>query len=107
MDNYNYGWDDAWGIAQKTLSYTNHTVMSEALERWNENMFRTLLPRIYQIVAEINRRLLQKLFEIYPGDYAKIDYMAVIANNEVRMANLCLATCHKVNGVSAQMLQMV
>ena len=100
MDNYNYGWDDAWGIAQKTLSYTNHTVMSEALERWNENMFRTLLPRIYQIVAEINRRLLQKLFEIYPGDYAKIDYMAVIANNEVRMANLCLACCHAVNGVS-------
>jgi len=100
MDEYNYGWDDAWEICQKTLSYTNHTVMSEALERWSEQMFGQQLPRIYQIVAEINRRLLVKLHEIYPGDYAKIDYMAVIANGEVRMANLCLACCHTVNGVS-------
>ena len=100
MDCYGYGWDDAWAITQKTLSYTNHTVMSEALERWGEGMFRDQLPRIYQIVAEINRRLLLKLNEIYPGDYAKIDYMAVIANGEVRMANLCLACCHTINGVS-------
>ncbi|MBO5369645.1 MAG: glycogen/starch/alpha-glucan phosphorylase [Clostridia bacterium] len=100
MDEYNYGWDDAWAIAQKTLSYTNHTVMSEALERWNEGMFKEQLPRIHQIVAEINRRLLITLHEIYPGDYAKIDYMAVIANGEVRMANLCLACCHTINGVS-------
>lgn len=100
MDEYGYGWDDAWEICQKTLSYTNHTVMSEALERWNEQMFREQLPRIYQIVCEINRRLLQKLHEIYPGDYAKIDYMAVIANGEIRMANLCLACCHTINGVS-------
>ena len=100
MDDYGYGWDDAWAICQNTLSYTNHTVMSEALERWNENMFREQLPRIYQIVAEINRRLLQTLHEIYPGDFAKIDYMAVIANGEVRMANLCLACCHTINGVS-------
>lgn len=100
MDEYNYGWDDAWKISQKTLSYTNHTVMSEALERWNEGMFSEQLPRIYQIVAEINKRLLQKLYEIYPGDYAKIDYMAVIANGEIRMANLCLACCHTINGVS-------
>jgi len=100
MDEYGYGWDDAWEITQKTLSYTNHTVMSEALERWSEVMFREQLPRIHQIVAEINRRLLQKLYEIYPGDFAKIDYMAVIANGEVRMANLCLACCHTINGVS-------
>ncbi len=100
MDDYGYGWDDAWAICQKTLSYTNHTVMSEALERWSEHMFREQLPRIYQIVAEINRRLLQTLHEIYPGDFAKIDYMAVIANGEVRMANLCLACCHTINGVS-------
>ncbi|MBE7051943.1 MAG: glycogen/starch/alpha-glucan phosphorylase [Ruminococcaceae bacterium] len=100
MDEYGYGWDDAWAITQKTLSYTNHTVMSEALERWSETMFREQLPRIYQIVAEINRRLLQTLHEIYPGDFAKIDYMAVIANGEVRMANLCLACCHTINGVS-------
>ncbi len=100
MDEYNYGWDDAWAISQKTLSYTNHTVMSEALERWSEQMFGGQLPRIYQIVAEINRRLLLSLHEIYPGDYAKIDYMAVIAHGEIRMANLCLACCHKINGVS-------
>ena len=100
MDEYGYGWDDAWEISQKTLSYTNHTVMSEALERWSEQMFSQQLPRIYQIVAEINRRLLQKLHEIYPGDLAKIDYMAVIAHGEIRMANLCLACCHKINGVS-------
>lgn len=100
MDEYKYGWDDAWAICQKTLSYTNHTVMSEALERWSEGMFRQQLPRIYQIVAEINRRLVLNLQEIYPGDYAKIDYMAVIANGEVRMANLCLACCHTINGVS-------
>lgn len=100
MDNYGYGWDDAWDITCKTLSYTNHTVMSEALERWNEQMFNDQLPRIYQIVAEINRRLLIRLNEVYPGDYAKIDYMAVIANGEIRMANMCLAACHTVNGVS-------
>lgn len=100
MDEYNYGWDDAWDITKKTLSYTNHTVMSEALEKWSEGMFRDQLPRIYQIVSEINRRLMISLNEIYPGDYAKMDYMAVIANGEIRMANLCLACCHTINGVS-------
>jgi len=100
MDDYGYGWDDAWAICQKTLTYTNHTVMSEALERWNEHMFKEQLPRIHQIVAEINRRLVADLNKIYPGDVAKIDYMSILANGEVRMANLCLACCHKVNGVS-------
>jgi len=100
MDEYGYGWDDAWAICEKTLSYTNHTVMSEALERWSENMFRQQLPRIFQIVAEINRRLVNKLYEIYPGDHAKIEYMAPLANGEVKMANLCLACCHSINGVS-------
>ena len=100
MDEFGYGWDEAWEITQNTLAYTNHTVMSEALERWPEFLFREQLPRVYQIVCEINRRLLEQLYTIYPGDQAKIDYMAVIANNEVRMANLCLACVHKVNGVS-------
>ena len=100
MDEYGYGWDDAWAICQKTLSYTNHTVMSEALERWNENMFKDILPRIHQIVVEINRRLVSDLNQAYPGDVAKIEYMSIIANGEVRMANLCLACCHKINGVS-------
>lgn len=100
MDDYGYGWDDAWEITKNTLSYTNHTVMSEALERWNEGMFGEQLPRIRQIVAEINRRLILSLEKIYPGDFAKIEYMSVIANGEIRMANLCLAACHTVNGVS-------
>ncbi len=100
VDEHDYGWDEAWKITGETLSYTNHTVMSEALERWNENLFREQMPRIYQIVCEINRRLVGQLNIIYPGDIAKIDYMAVIAHGEVRMANLCLAACHTVNGVS-------
>ncbi|MGI5959628.1 MAG: glycogen/starch/alpha-glucan phosphorylase [Massiliimalia sp.] len=100
MDDFNYGWDEAWDITSNTLAYTNHTVMSEALERWPEHLFKEQLPRVYQIVCEINRRLLEKLYQVYPGDQAKIDYMAVIANHEVRMANLCLACVHKVNGVS-------
>jgi len=100
MDKYGYGWDQAWEITGKTLSYTNHTVMSEALERWSVELYREQLPRIYAITAEINRRLVENLLKAYPGDWGKIDYMAVIANGEVRMANLCLAVCHKVNGVS-------
>ena len=100
VDDHEYGWDEAWKITCDTLTYTNHTVMSEALERWNENLFREQLPRVYQIVCEINRRLVEQLNNIYTGDLAKIDYMAVIAHGEVRMANLCLAACHTVNGVS-------
>ena len=100
IDDYEYGWDQAWDITCKTLSYTNHTVMSEALERWNVDLFREQLPRVYSICVEINRRLIEHLSSIYPGDWAKINYMAVIADNEIRMANLCLAACHKVNGVS-------
>lgn len=100
VDDYGYDWDKAWDIVCRTLAYTNHTVMSEALERWPEHLFREQLPRVYQIVCEINRRLVNELYSIYPGDHAKIDYMAVIANGEVRMANLCLACVHKVNGVS-------
>lgn len=100
LDDYHYSWEDAWKITQNTLAYTNHTVMSEALERWPEFLFRELLPRVYQIVCEINRRLYEQLEQAYPGDFAKMEYMAIIANNEIRMANLCLACVHKVNGVS-------
>ena len=100
MDEHGYGWDAAWAIAQATLSYTNHTVMSEALERWSEWLFAEQLPRVYSIVREINRRLTEKLSQAYPGDTGKIEYMSVIAGGEVRMANLCLACCHKINGVS-------
>ena len=100
IDEHDYGWDQAWKITCATLSYTNHTVMSEALERWNVDLFREQLPRVYSICAEINRRLIEQLSAAYPNDWGKINYMAVIANNEIRMANLCLAACHKINGVS-------
>ena len=100
IDEHGLDWDTSWDIVCRTLSYTNHTVMSEALERWGEGLFRELLPRIYQLVLEINRRLVEKLHRAYPGDAARIDYMAVISGGEVKMANLCLAACHKINGVS-------
>ncbi|MBR2978239.1 MAG: glycogen/starch/alpha-glucan phosphorylase [Oscillospiraceae bacterium] len=100
IDQYGCGWDQAWEITCKTLSYTNHTVMSEALERWDASLFREQLPRIYAISVEINRRLMEKLQAFYPGDPGKWAYMACIHDNEIRMANLCLAACHKVNGVS-------
>lgn len=100
IDEYGFEWDDAWDIVCRTLSYTNHTVMSEALERWAVDLFSAQLPRIYQLVCEINRRQMIYLNKIYPGDHGKIDYMAVISGNEIRMANLCLCACHKVNGVS-------
>ena len=100
LDEYDYGWDEAWKITCNTLSYTNHTVMSEALERWSESLFSEQMPRVYQIVCEINRRLVEDLRAKYGNDMGKINYMAVIANGEIRMANLCLAACHKINGVS-------
>ena len=100
VDEHDFSWDEAWEITYNTLSYTNHTVMSEALERWSEHLFKDYLPRIYQIVCEINRRLVDRLNVVYPGDIAKIEYMSIIAKGEVRMANLCLASCNKVNGVS-------
>ena len=101
MDEHDFGWDEAWDICQRTLSYTNHTVMSEALERWSVDLYKEQLPRIYSITAEINRRLMERLHAFYGNDVGKLNWMAVIANNEVRMANLCLACCHTINGVSA------
>ena len=100
IDEHDFGWDEAWEITCNILSYTNHTVMSEALERWNVDLFREQLPRVYSICVEINRRLIEHLCAVYPNDWGKINYMAVISNNEVHMANLCLAACHAVNGVS-------
>ena len=100
VDQYEMGWDEAWEITCKCLSYTNHTVMAEALEHWQIDLFREQLPRVYGIVREIDRRTRNRLQLAYPGDWAKIDYMAPISGGEVRMANLCLAACHKVNGVS-------
>ena len=100
MDEEGLGWEQAWDIVTKVFAYTNHTVMSEALEKWNVDMFKKILPRVYMIVEEINRRLLDKLNYVYPNDPGKHKYMAIIADNQVFMANLCLATCFAVNGVS-------
>jgi starch phosphorylase len=100
LDDCGYGWDDAWNIVTKTVAYTNHTVMSEALEVWPEEMFKHRLPRIYEILTEINERFCRRLWDYYPGDFNKIAYMSVIAYGQIRMANLCNATCFSVNGVS-------
>ena len=101
LDEYGYSWEDAWALVQKTMSYTNHTVMSEALERWPEWLFKNYLPRIYQIVAEINKRHCIDLWNNFPNDWNKVRHNAVIADGQVNMANLCLVASHTVNGVSA------
>ncbi len=100
MDEHDFSWDDAWDITSRTVNYTNHTVMAEALEKWDENMFRTVLPRIYSITCEINRRFIGEMNE-RNVDGAKIANMQVINNNQVKMANLCVIGSQKVNGVSA------
>ncbi|MEF9989079.1 MAG: glycogen/starch/alpha-glucan phosphorylase [Christensenellaceae bacterium] len=100
LDEEGMSWEDAYGIASKMFSYTNHTIMSEAMECWNEDMFKTLLPRIYQIVKVINDKFCDALWRIYPGEWDKISKMSIVSYNEIRMANLCIAVCKKVNGVS-------
>ena len=100
IDVYSYPWEKAWDITTKVFSYTNHTVMPEALEQWNEDLFRIRLPRIHMIIAEINRRFCADLWNLYPGDWDRISKMAVMADNRIRMANLSIVGSHKVNGVS-------
>ena len=101
MDQHGYSWDDAWQITCRTLAYTNHTVMSEALEKWSISLFSGRLPRIFTIVKEINRRFCERIYEEHPEKRGVIDQMAVIGEGMVRMANLCVACCFSVNGVSA------
>ena len=100
LDECGFGWDKAFDICQKVFSYTNHTVMAEALEKWNVDIFKMTLPRIYQIVVEMDRRAREELEKAFPGDEGKINYMALIGDNQVRMANICAYTCHAINGVS-------
>ena len=100
MDEKGLGWDEAWGIVTRVFAYTNHTVLSEALERWPLDMFKEVVPRVFMIVEEMNNRLMRRLEEFYPGDHAKHKYMAIISDNQVFMANICLASCFAVNGVS-------
>ena len=100
IDEEGLGWDEASSIVQRTIAYTNHTIMAEALEKWSEDLVRTQLPRIYQILEEINRRLCARLWNEFPGQWKRIAEMAVLTYGQVRMANLCIAMSHSVNGVS-------
>ena len=100
LDECGFGWDKSFDICQKVFAYTNHTVMAEALEKWNVDIFKMTLPRIYQIVVEMNRRAREELEKAFPGDEGKINYMALIGDNQVRMANICAYTSHSINGVS-------
>ncbi|UYZ21190.1 glycogen/starch/alpha-glucan phosphorylase [Mesobacillus jeotgali] len=100
MDEEGLGWEDAWDITVQTLSYTNHTTLAEALERWPIRIFKPLLPRIFMIVEEINERFCKQVWDQYPGDWARVESMAIIAHDEVRMAPLAIVGSHSVNGVA-------
>ena len=100
LDECGYGWDDAWRIVTNTMAYTNHTVMSEALECWSEDLVRRLIPRIYDIIKEIDNRFRAYVWE-NTHDAGYVERTAIISGGAVRMANLCVAACHSVNGVSA------
>ncbi len=101
LDQEGYSWDDAWFIVSRSVAYTNHTVLAEALERWPQDLMAELLPRIWQIVLEIAGRYQRKLEQYFRGDLGKVGHMAIVWNQEVRMANLCVCACSSINGVSA------
>lgn len=101
IDENGYSWDDAWKIVTKTVAYTNHTVMSEALEKWSEDLIQRRLPRIYMILREINQRFCGEMWNLFPGDWDRINRMSIISHNQIKMANLCVIASHTVNGVSA------
>ena len=100
LDECGYGWDEAWNMVTSVTAYTNHTVMAEALECWGEDLVQRLLPRIYQIIKEIDNRFRYYVWEC-THDAAYVERTAIISGGAVRMANLCVAACHSVNGVSA------
>ncbi len=100
MDEYYLTWDEAWEVTTKTCAYTNHTIMAEALEKWPIELFSRLLPRIYQIVEEINRRFVLDIQRKYPGDQEKVRKMAIIYDGQVKMAHLAICAGYSVNGVA-------
>ena len=100
MDEYYLSWDEAWDITNRCCAYTNHTIMAEALEKWPIELFSRLLPRVYQIVEEINRRFVAQVSERYPNDYEKIRRMAIVMDGQIRMANLAIVAGFSVNGVA-------
>ena len=99
MDEHGMGWDEAWDIVTKSVAYTNHTIMSEALEKWPQELVQSLLPRLWEIMCEINRRWCDYLVSCF-GEDERVGRNLVIRNGQVHMANMCLAACYKVNGVS-------
>lgn len=101
MDMHNYSWEQAWDMVVKTMSYTNHTVMPEALECWNEGLFRLKLPRLYMIIREINERFCADAWNRFPGNWDKVGRMSIINHGQIRMANLSVIGSHHINGVSA------
>ena len=101
VDEYYYRWEDAWAITTATCAYTNHTVLAEALETWQEDLVERTVPRIHSIIKEINRRLCEELWNRYPGEWAKISRMAIIEHDRIKMANLSVYGSHSVNGVAA------
>ena len=100
MDQEGLGWDDAWAVTTKCVAYTNHTIMAEALEKWPIELFSRLLPRVYQIIEEINRRFIIEVQNKYPGNYEKIKKMAIIYDGQVKMAHLAIVAGFSVNGVA-------
>ena len=100
LDEEGLSWENAWRITQNTISYTNHTILAEALEKWPVDMFKSLLPRIYMIIEEINKRYCEELWNKYVGQWDKISRMAIIGDGYVRMANLAIVGSHSVNGVA-------
>lgn len=100
MDEYYLTWDEAWEVTSKTCAYTNHTIMAEALEKWPIELFSRLLPRIYQVIEEINRRFVMRIEQTYPGDQEKVRRMAIIYDGQVKMAHLAIAAGYSVNGVA-------
>ena len=100
LDDEGLEWDEAWDITTKTCAYTNHTIMAEALEKWPIELFSRLLPRIYQIVEEINRRFVEKIKTMYPGNQEKVRKMAIVYDGQVKMAHLAIAAGFSVNGVA-------
>ncbi len=100
VDDYCLEWDDAWNITTRVCAYTNHTIMSEALEKWPIELFSRLLPRVYQIVEEINRRFVDEIYRRYPGNQEKVRKMAIIYDGQVKMAHLAIAASYSVNGVA-------
>ena len=100
LDEEGLGWDKAWEVTQKTVAYTNHTIMAEALEKWPIDLFQRLLPRVYQIVQEIDRRFVMKIREMYPGNEEKVEKMQILRDGQVKMAHLAIAAGYSVNGVA-------